>query len=197
MNRFYQRVQAISWIDQLKISEFAQNKKQTMTKAKQIMASNDMRHLLCSEPENGYVTVSGYVHSEYKSVWYKVILKIPQNEGLLETSCVCKRRYEAYKKIKHIKLKLILLSSPQLCIHTVSILYAIVLYRDHAMDPVRPAWAKLKGTRFQPDSVLEMAGIITSWVGFLNKMVDPIEDKDQVWNTKPVPKKRGRKKKTD
>lgn len=50
-------------------------------------------------------------------------------------------------------------------------MYAIVLYRDHAMDPARPKWATLRGTRFVGAKTLADAGIKRDWYSFLNIMI--------------------------
>lgn len=84
--------------------------------------------------------------------------------------------------------------SPNLCIHVVAVLLVIIVYRDHAMEQVRPQWLKLRGTRFFSDSVLILAGIRRNWLSYLNVMTsvaDVVPKK--ILREKPVPKKRGPK----
>ena len=86
-----------------------------------------------------------------------------------------------------------LLSRPSLCFHTVCLLYACILYRNHAMDPTRPKWLRLRGTKGWRDKWLEYAGIQSTWVGLLNHMVDEVPDGEKKLTQKVVPKPRGKK----
>jgi hypothetical protein len=67
------------------------------------------------------------------------------------------------------------LDRPLLCFHTVTVLYGVVLYRDHGMEPTRPKWATLKGTRFVGAKTLADAGIKRDWNSFLNVMIGSVQ----------------------
>ena len=171
-------------------------------KALQILASNDIRDLKCVVKQNGDITASGLVHSEYKRKWYLAFVTIHSDGRTYSHICVCKQRYVSLKfrsvggfPASDPKLRASnFLRSPKLCIHIASILYALVAYRGHALDAERPKWLKLRGTRFISRETLRQAGIRSNWNEYLNVMVTHrgVVDEDVI-REKPMPKKRGRK----
>jgi len=74
------------------------------------------------------------------------------------------------------------------------LLYALVVYHEHATDEPRPAWRKVKGTRFLDPETLLQAGIRDHWDDYLKVMVSSKDlNERNVQREKSVPKKRGPK----
>jgi len=174
IHRLHRALQPYDWLDSATVEEFASHKKDPKMKALDTLASNDLRHIIARPAENDSLQVSGYIHSEYKSIYYFVTVLLPREKGNIVATCCCKR-------------------APSLCFHTVCLLYACILYRNHAMDPTRPKWLRLRGTKGWRDKWLEYAGIQSTWVGLLNHMVDEVPDGEKKLTQKVVPKPRGKK----
>jgi hypothetical protein len=72
-----------------------------------------------------------------------------------------------------------------------------MVYRDHARDPERPKWLKVKGAHLWKPRDLARTQLRFNWNDYLNVMIGRaglIEKK--ILTTKPVPKKKGPKPKT-
>lgn len=97
-------------------------------------------------------------------------------------------------RVQLLKNRSNLFGSPKFCVHVMALYVLVVVYRDHARDPSRPLWLKVKGARPISDQVLKLVGLRKDWVEYLNVMLSMDNvDMKRVQRERPVPNKRGPK----